>query len=845
MQQIFYRLNKNLFNAIIIKNSLILLKGNINMEKISLNGKWELTFLKNGKSFEAEVPGSDYNALLSCGEIKDPFYADNENSALYIADEDKRFSREFTIDGSILEFENVILSCKSIDTLAEIYINGSPAGKSDNAYVQVELPIKNLLKTGTNIIEIKIDSPVKYVTEMQKKDPLPRNANGINGVAHIRKPACHFGWDWGINMPVSGIMGDIEILAFNEEIRDFYIEQIHTGNKVILNIEADKGINCRGELTDPDGNIKSFELKGGKAQIDIESPLLWWTRELSGKDKQPLYEITINGISKKIGLRTIELNRKPDKFGSNFQFVLNGVPIFAKGSNVIPSDALPDRISKASYKKIIDDAVNANFNMLRIWGGGYYGADELYDLCDENGILVWQDFMFACLMYPFYNEDYLKSVKNEIEYNVKRIMHRPSLALWCGNNEIEFMFSYMPEGAKIVKWYKKFFYEILPAEIRKYDEFTPYIETSPIGEGFRKNITADKCGDTHMWHVWHGSKNLKYYTKRFTRFCSEYGMESLPSVDCIEQFADKSELDLYSKTMLHHQKCLSGNSKMLFYLLEKYNKPDNFDDLIYLTGLTQSECVGNAAEHWRRNKGRCNGALWWQLNDCWGAPSWSSVDYYGKWKPLMYEAKRFFAPIAVSVKENKGSAEVYVINDTLKTKSCRVEFKIMAFNGKTLIEKSTQISSASCSAARALKASLKGINKRKCFALARLYCGDELVSQKTVMLIPERKARLMPADIAFELNGDKLTLKSNEYARKVFIDVKGESTPLSDNCFDLLPGEEKLISLGKSGISKSDISIKCVNNVKSGASSFSRTMFRLGFSLKPENIANRIYYSVS
>ena len=280
-------------------------------------------------------------------------------------------------------------------------------------------------------------------------------------------------------------------------------------------------------------------------------------------------------------------------------------------------------------------------------------------------------------------------------------------------------------------------------------------------------------------------------------------------------------------------------------LLEKYKKPDSFDDLIYLTGLTQAECVGNAAEHWRRNSGRCNGALWWQLNDCWGAPSWSSVDYSGKWKPLMYEAKRFFAPLAVSIKENKGSAEVYVINDTLEAKKCRVEFKIMSFDGKLLFEKSAHISSPSVSALSVLKASLRGFNKKHCFAIARLYCEGEPVSQKTIMLTPERKARLKAADITVSLSGNELTLKSNTYARKVFVDIKGSSAPLSDNCFDLLPGEEKKILLGDSSIDKEQITVKCVNNVKSSASEFSRIAFRLGFSIKPENIANRVYYSVS
>lgn len=816
------------------------------MKKLNLNGNWQLHMNSNNKNYEAYVPVSDYNALLKCGEIEDPFYKTNENKCLFISEADKSFTRTFTIEKELLNSKNIILSCEMLDTLAEIYINGKNAGHAENAYICHRFDIKELLSQGDNSIEIKFKSPVNFVKEMQKKDPLPRNANGINGVAHIRKPACHFGWDWGINMPISGIIGNIDVLFYDKEILDFDISQTHTNGRVILDICTDIPADTNGEIICPDNQSMIFEIKNGKAAVEIEKPELWWTRELSGKEKQPLYIIKIGEISKRIGLRTIELNRRADKYGSNFQFILNGVPIFAKGSNLIPPDAMGDRINKEAYQKIIDDAVFANFNMLRVWGGGYYGSDEFYDLCDENGILVWQDFMFACLMYPFYDEAFLANVLAEVKYNVCRIKHHPSLALWCGNNEIEFMFSYMPESAKIVKWYQKFFYEILPNELRKYDKATDYIETSPIGAGFRKSITADKHGDTHMWHVWHGSKDLKYYTKRFTRFCSEYGMESLPSEDCIMDFADESEMNIYSESMLHHQKCLSGNSKMLFYLAEKYKKPDSFKDLIYLTGLIQAQCVGNAAEHWRRNRGRCNGALWWQLNDCWGAPSWSSVDYYGKWKPLMYEAKKFFAPLAVSIKENRKKAEIFVLNDTLADEKLTVELKAIDFSGKTIISESLDINSKAGKSLKVLEASLNKLDKKNVFLQALLYKDSHLISEKTAVLLPERELNLKRAKIKVIIDGNTLTFTSNTYARKVFVDIKGEKKPLSDNCFDLIPGIPKTIYINNDKkIDAKSLSVKCVNNIKSSESDLSRILFRLGFSLKPENIANRIYYSVS
>lgn len=816
------------------------------MKRLSLDGIWKITLDSTGESVEAKTPVTDFNAFYKSGKIGDPFYGTNENKVQFIAETGKSFERTFTVDGDILNSKNIILSCDMLDTLAGIYINSKLIGRSENAYVRFEKDIKSVLKEGENKIKIHFDSPVEYITKRQKEKPLPKNNNGTDGAPYIRKPACHFGWDWGINLPVSGILGKTQIIAFNDEVRDFTVFQSHENGAVTLEIETDIKANGTGELISPGGETTSFKIINGKASITVKEPELWWTRELSGKKKQPLYTIKIDSVKKRIGLRTLKLDRGADRYGHNFRFILNGVPIFAKGANVIPPDAMADRIDENAEQKIIDDCVAANFNMIRIWGGGYYGSDRMYDLCDENGILVWQDFMFACLMYPFYEEKYLSNVLDEVKYNVCRIMHHASLALWCGNNEIEFMFTYLPEQSEIVKWYRKFFYEILPGEIRKYDRKTPYIETSPIGDGFRKNITADKCGDTHMWHVWHGGKNLKYYTKRYTRFMSEYGMESLPSTDCIEQFADKDEMNLFSKTMLHHQKCLSGNAKMKYYLLERYNEPDRFDDLIYLTGLTQSRCVGNAAEHFRQNKGRCNGSLWWQLNDCWGCPSWSSVDYFGKWKPLMYEAKRFFSPVALSIKETRDGAEIFLLNDTLKSGNYTVKARIMDFDGHTLSEVNENVCSKAGEPQKAAAITVAGFDKKRCFLIAELFNNGKKEFETTTVFAPERKLDLKRAKIKVYVSGSKLTLESNTYARSVFVDIKGESAPLSDNSFDLIPGEQKIIHLEKDcRIKPESISVKCVNNVRSSHTDAQRMIYRLKFASQPENIANMFYYTFS
>ena len=571
---------------------------------------------------------------------------------------------------------------------------------------------------------------------------------------------------------------------------------------------------------------------------------------MSGKEKQPLYTVvaTLNDttITKKIGLRTIRLDRSKDQYGSNFCFYLNDTPIFAKGANWIIADSLMGRTTNETYDYYIDSALSANFNMLRIWGGAYYTPDYFLEQCDEKGLLLWQDFMFACLMYPFYEDDFRENVLTEIKYQVKRIKSHPCLCLWGGNNEIETMFSYMPENMKIVQWYKKFFYEILKDLVTELDPDTPYIETSPIGESFRKGVTGDDHGDTHMWTVWHGQKPLNYYRTRPTRFCSEFGLESLPSMDAVRQFAEESDYHITSEIFNSHQKCRNGNRKMLYYLLEKYYEPEKFEDLIYMTNLIQKECIQDATEHWRRNRGRCNGSLFWQYNDCWQAPSWSSVDFTGKWKALQYASRHFFEPVCVSVEETNKDYKIYAINDLREEKNVKISITLSTVDGKILSSNELTKTLTPLSSECVFGANIKG-NKKEIFLSVKMYENDILISERTKIFVPDRDLKLKPNTITKSVsyaNGEiTVKLVSPVFCRSVMVDIEDFRVPISDNYFDLLPNEEKTVTV------KADkeyaVTVKSLADIPVKGSKFKTALFRAKFFVEPENLANWFWYSVN
>ena len=491
--------------------------------KISLNGSWKFRDVSDNKWLNATVPGCNYLDLMNEGVLADPFIGMNEKDSYYVAEKDWEYTKTVELTAEDLDHQEVYLKCDMLDTLCDVYVNDTKIAYTENCHIRYAFEVKKYLKAGENTFRFYFYSPVNYVTDIAKKKVVPPNANGQNGVCFVRKPQCHYGWDWGPVLPPSGISGDIYLEGIDTaEVKEIIAVQKHYDNKVDIDVKTvirkidDKDVSCVITLTNPDGSVQ--KLDGESGVFTVENPELWWTYELSGKDVQPLYTLKAqvvadgNVISEKeirIGLRTIYLNRSRDKWGMNFQFVLNGVPVFAKGGNYIPSDSFITRFTDDKLKAMLEAARFSNFNILRVWGGGYYESDAFYNMCDEMGILVWQDFAFACMPYPFFEEDFLANVKNEIECNVKRLRHHASLALWSGNNEIETMSGGWMNLRKYIKWTEIFFYQILEKEVRQYDTVTSFIPGSPCGTGFGEGINSDNVGDTHLWSVWHGMASMK------------------------------------------------------------------------------------------------------------------------------------------------------------------------------------------------------------------------------------------------------------------------------------------------------------------------------------------------
>lgn len=763
--------------------------------------------------FETNAPFSDFGSLISENMIENPLVCQNPQPIVDKVDFAALVAEKtFDVQQDLFDYKHIYFHCDKIDTLCTGYINDKIVFSSNNSHIPVDVDIKDYIVAGENTLKLEITSPTKYITDRQEKNKLPKNNNGTDGAAYIRKPSCHFGWDWGPCIPYKYI-GSMELQCFNNRIENVQINQEIRDTKGIITISADNA--TKAYVVAPSGE----KITGDGFCFTVDNPELWYTFDISEKKTQPLYTVVISNdemtVQRKIGFRSIVLNRCADNYGTNFQFILNGVEIFGKGASVIPFAAIPEDADNNSIDYYLDLCVKSNFNMIRIWGGGEYASDYLMSRCDELGILVWQDFMYACLMYPFYEKDFLENCLKEAEYNVKRLNHHPSLALWCGNNELEVMFSWMPKTLEIVKAYEQFFYHQLPEHIMDY-ACVDYIPTSPIGDApFSKN-SADAVGDTHMWNVWHGLKPLNYYEKRYTRFMSEFGLESLPSMTAIKQFATADDFDLKSDAFMSHQKCIGGNEKMMWYLKERFDDPVHFEDLPYLTGIVQGECVKYAAEHFRRHKGRCNGALFWQLNDVWCCPSWSSVDFMGVPKALMYMATGFFAPLSVSLKDDI----LYFHNDIILDKDLDVKIRIV--NGSDVItDKSLTLSIRANSTT-----TLTSYKLNKNDVMRVTINGKEFFFDNV--------KKLEKAGISAKLVDGGLMLKANTFAKNVYIDVDC----LEENYISLLPDEERFVKFSDDYIP----AIKCENNIEFKHRPVSKAVSQFVYRLKPMNIGNAFYY---
>ncbi len=842
--------------------------------KFDLNGEWKFRQVDSSDWYAAKVPGCNYLDLLANDLIKDPFYGTNEKDLYWVSEKDWEYTKTFSLSKEILECEKINLVCKCLDTICDVFVNGNLVGKGENHHLCYKFDIKEFAGK-ENEIKIRFYSPVQYVLDKQKVETTPANCNGLNGIPHIRKPQCHFGWDWGPVLTPSGISDDIYVEGVNiATIGSVLINQNHEEESVKLQVSANidnfnkTDIKCNVKVFAPNGKLIEEKTVDGTdkiaADFDIRNPELWWIRDISGTEKQPLYKVelqilykgtVLDECSKKIGLRTIKLNQEVDKYGKNFQFVVNGEPIFAKGANWIPSDTFVNRTSKEKLEYYIKSAADCNFNMIRVWGGGYYESEDFYDLCDEYGIIVWQDFAFACQPYPFFIDSFRENVLKEVEYQVQRLRHHASLGLWCGNNEIELMAIAWKLRTNYVAWTEKFFWDILPEAVSRFDKVTPYIAGTPIGISHDNGFSNDNVGDTHLWAVWHGLKPMNYYRKRMTRFCSEFGFESLPDIKTIETYAKPEDYSLTSEVFTNHQKCASGNMKMAFYIASRFRLPQKFEDYIYLSQICEQECIRDATEHWRRNKGRCNGSLFWQYNDCWPVCSWSSVDYYGNFKALQYTSKHFFAPLMLSIEDSKKKIDLYVINDTLNSYEGIINYKLYNFDGKILLDEQVicKVLPNSSGLIHGINiADLKGkYNLKESVLVADLVIDGKVISHKTFIFDKEKNVELPKATLSSSVvveNGvAKITVKSDKFARLVRLHSKTITKPFSDNYFDILPDEEKVITIECQDMTaeqvKEDLVLSSVCDVVPKGSKFSDNLFRLKVFMIPINFANWIYYS--
>lgn len=798
------------------QNTKILLNDDWHMKAATPNSNHQL----KDEWYDVKVPALVHTTLMEKGIVPNLFYRDNETKYQWLEREDWVFEKIVEIDKATLQNQHIELNFKGLDTYADVFLNGELILKADNAFRSWRVDVKKHLREGKNYLRIFFFAAVKM-------DEISKELNGYalpgiptNERVFSRKPQFHYGWDWGPRFVNCGIWRDVELFIWNDyTIREMNVRQLQLSKeKAILQtelmIEAD--IEKEIELTlniDSQEISKKFSLKKGNSllkfeDIAIKNPRLWWSRDIGEPN---LYDVIIKSekdtLSQRIGLRTIELVREKDKKGETFFFRLNGVPVFAKGANYIPLSIFQDKIGDKDYEKMIQNAADANMNMLRVWGGGIYENEKFYQLCDEKGIMVWQDFMFACAMYPG-GKDFLQNVENEAIENIKQLRKHPCIALWCGNNEIneawnnwgwkEMLLLHPKRSAKIWSDYEKIFKKLLPKAVQTYANGINYWESSPSYSRYHEK--CDVMGDSHYWGVWHDEEPFEQYAKRVPRFMSEYGFQSFPEWNTIKSFTEEADRGLETPIMTVHQKHPRGNTLMRKYMAREYQVPDKFEDFTYVSQIVQAEGIRKGIEAHRRAMPYCMGSLYWQLNDVWQVASWSSIDGLGNWKALHYSAKEAFAPLLLSPINNAGTCQVYVVSDYLNAfENVALSIKTIDFQGKVVFEENFNISSIPANQSaliwqKKISQLLNGANENTVFARFELKQGNKiLVSRNYFFDLPKNLNLSKPTiktDVEKVGNRYKLTLSSDRLAKNIFLQTNAKGH-WSENYFDLFPNETK------------------------------------------------------
>lgn len=812
-------MKKNLFFSFLFIQNILFAQFS---ERNLSSEKWQFKNAKDKNWFTATVPGTVHLDLMNNKIIQDPYKDENEKKVQWVENEDWDYQTIFKLSSKEMENQNIELVFNGLDTFSEIYLNGKLVQSTDNMFRKWTIPVKTYLKAGNNLLQIKFKSAVTVGKELAKKVSFTTPESPRS---YVRKAQYQFGWDWGPRLVTAGIWKDVQLVFWNQaKLENVKIEQkALTKQKADLNIHAEIFAEKEGKYSVLINKIsQNITLKSGKNLISvpyqIQNPKLW---QPNGWGDPNLYQLkislqkdskTIAEKSERIGLRTVELVQEKDEKGKSFYFKVNGNPMYAKGTNWIPSDSFTPRITKEKYQKLIKDCKEANMNMIRVWGGGIYEDDEFFKACDENGILVWQDFMFAGSFYPS-DENFQKNVEMEVKDQVERLQNHPSLALWCGNNEVDEaivnwgyqkQFKYSKEDSlQVWKDYKKIFHEVIPNAIKKYAtaDKQVYWESSPsIGWGHKESLTE---GDSHYWGVWWGEQPFEIYNEKVPRFASEYGFQGMPTLETTKSmFSGTPDLSLQNGTIKAHEKHSRGWEIIDNYMKRDYHIPTDFVKYNYVSQLLQSRGMQIAIEAHRRAKPYNMGTLYWQLNDCWPVVSWSSIDYLGNWKALHYQIKRSFENHVILTEEKDGVLNFYAVNDELK-KFDDVSLIVYAkkFNGDTIVRRRTDCKK------RCLDGILKLASPKISFFISESERDNSFLN---LVLVDKKGNKIAESNYFFSKPKDLKLPKPNIQIKKissteieVSTDVLAKDVYLmgdahfSDNFFDLRPKSSKRIKLSK------------------------------------------------
>ncbi len=828
-------------HIIIVMSLCMALAAAANPVRQHLHDNWQFRQARLNNWYPATVPGTVHTDLMANRIIEDPYFRLNERGVQWVDKEDWIYETHFRADADLLARERIELVFEGLDTYADVYLNDEKVLAADNMFRRWRTEVKRLLRPGENVLKVYFHSPIKI--DLPKYDSLPYRYEAINDQSangglfdkrlsvFARKAGYHYGWDWGPRLVTSGIWRPVYLEGWNGiRIRDvFYRQEEVTAERARVQVEVE--INAVREqpravvtVTAPSEGIEASittPLRPGvnhvTVPLDIASPKRWWTRELG---EPHLYEFRTSvaagdasdSRTTRIGLRSLRLVREKVSDGTTFRFELNGEPLFAKGAISIPSDVFLPRVTRAVYEKTIDDAAAVNMNMLRVWGGGVYEDDIFYELCDERGILVWQDFMFACSIYPAEGA-WLENVWLEAEDNIRRLRNHPSIAVWCGNNEcndawfgwgwnIRYTKQGHPEYDKIIDTqFKRQYYEVLPEAVAAFSPGTPYHPSSPWScyEGTSENSE----GDTHFWRVWHSRAPIAEYNTTRSRFFSEYGFQSFPEYASVLRFApEERDQDIESEVMMAHQRGGDfANMRIRQYLEDEYWPARDFRTFLYMSHVLQGDAIKTAIEAHRRDKPYCWGSLFWQHNDCWPVASWASRDWYGRWKAQHYFARPAFDDLLVSPCTANGRLEIFLVSDRRETVRGKLETTVLKMDGTVLSKNTRSVTLAPNTVRKVYSADIPGLlhgcSPGEAIVVTKFTTGGRRYSN-IGYFAPQKELALPEADIRWSAEptaeGYAVTLTSDRFVRAAWLSLDGNEH-FEDNYFDLLPGVGRTVEV--------------------------------------------------